>query len=65
MKKGEKNRAVKSPCVKRCSLDREKVCPACRRTIDEIIAWPDADDETRKRILEAVKIRIDRLKKQV
>lgn len=48
---------VKSPCVKKCSLDQDKVCPACNRTVDEIMAWPDADDEQRHRILEAARLR--------
>ncbi|MBA4371529.1 MAG: DUF1289 domain-containing protein [Thermodesulfovibrio sp.] len=48
---------VKSPCVKKCSLDKDKVCPACNRTLDEIVAWPEADDHLRNRILEAARLR--------
>ncbi|TAN41293.1 MAG: DUF1289 domain-containing protein [Nitrospirae bacterium] len=48
---------VKSPCIKRCSLDDNKVCPACYRSIDEIVSWPDAGNLTRQKILEAVKLR--------
>ncbi|MFZ2197668.1 MAG: DUF1289 domain-containing protein [Thermodesulfovibrionales bacterium] len=59
MKKGE----VKSPCIKRCSLDRNKICPECYRSIDEIVSWPDADDLTRRKILEAAKLRRARIKK--
>lgn len=63
MKKSGKNVVVKSPCVKKCSLDKERVCPECLRTIDEIISWPGADDETRKKILQAAKLRRGRFNK--
>jgi predicted Fe-S protein YdhL (DUF1289 family) len=52
-KKGE----VKSPCTKRCSLDQNKICPACYRSIDDIVSWPAADDLMRRKILEAAKLR--------
>ncbi|MHB8880861.1 MAG: DUF1289 domain-containing protein [Thermodesulfovibrionales bacterium] len=48
---------VKSPCIRRCSLDDNKICPACYRSIDEIVSWPDAGNLTRQKILEAVKLR--------
>jgi len=48
---------VKSPCIERCSLDRNKVCAGCYRTIDEIVARPDADDHMRIKILEATAFR--------
>jgi uncharacterized protein len=48
---------VKSPCVKKCSLDRNKICPACYRSIDEIVSWRDADDSLKRKILEAAKLR--------
>jgi predicted Fe-S protein YdhL (DUF1289 family) len=54
---------VKSPCIKKCSLDRNKICPACFRSIDEIVAWSDADDSLRRKILEAVKRRRAQVKK--
>jgi predicted Fe-S protein YdhL (DUF1289 family) len=53
----EKSSEVKSPCIRKCSLGQDKVCPACHRTLDEIVAWPGADNEMRTRILEAVKRR--------
>ncbi len=48
---------VKSPCKKKCSLDRNNICPECFRSIEEIVFWPDADNGTRQRILEAAKQR--------
>jgi predicted Fe-S protein YdhL (DUF1289 family) len=38
MSKEEGKDEVKSPCVKKCSLDRNKICPAC-----EIVSWRDAE----------------------
>jgi uncharacterized protein len=57
MSKKEGNNEVKSPCVKKCSLDRNRICPACFRSIDEIVSWRDADDSLKRKILEAVKLR--------
>jgi predicted Fe-S protein YdhL (DUF1289 family) len=48
---------VKSPCKKKCSLDRNRICPACFRSIEEIISWHDADDDRKRKILEVVKLR--------
>lgn len=46
---------VQSPCVRQCCLDDETlVCLGCLRTLDEIMAWGEASDEERLRILEAV-----------
>ncbi|HET7319693.1 MAG TPA: DUF1289 domain-containing protein [Nitrospirota bacterium] len=48
---------VRSPCVKKCSLDRNKICPECYRSIDEIVSWRDADNSMKRTILEAAKLR--------
>jgi predicted Fe-S protein YdhL (DUF1289 family) len=48
---------VRSPCVKKCSLDRNKICPECYRSIDEIVSWRDADNFMKRTILEAAKLR--------
>ena len=46
---------VDSPCRRQCCLDDETlVCLGCQRTLDEILAWGEASDEERGRILEAV-----------
>lgn len=42
---------VASPCVRKCTLDRDDVCVGCFRSIDEICAWGGADDERRRAIL--------------
>jgi uncharacterized protein len=57
MSKEEGKDEVKSPCIKKCSLDRNKICPGCHRSIDEIVSWRDADDSLKRKILEAAKRR--------
>ncbi len=59
MVKKEDDDEVQSPCRKKCSLDRNKVCPECFRSIEEIVSWPDADNKMKRRILEAAKQRRD------
>ncbi|HEY8611113.1 MAG TPA: DUF1289 domain-containing protein [Roseomonas sp.] len=43
--------ALPSPCVRLCTLDGRGMCRGCFRLIDEIAAWPSADDATRRAIL--------------
>ncbi|HUJ18482.1 MAG TPA: DUF1289 domain-containing protein [Nitrospirota bacterium] len=62
MSREEGKDGVKSPCIKKCSLDRNKICPACCRSIDEIVSWRDADDSLKRKILEAVKLRRTQVK---
>jgi predicted Fe-S protein YdhL (DUF1289 family) len=47
---------IKSPCTKKCVPDNG-VCTGCRRTLEEIAEWADADDETRRKILSMVRER--------
>jgi predicted Fe-S protein YdhL (DUF1289 family) len=58
----EENGEVRSPCVKKCSLDQNKICPECYRSIEEIVSWRDADDSMKRTILEAAKLRRIRAK---
>lgn len=62
MSKEEGKDEVKSPCVKKCSLDRNKVCPTCYRSIDEIVSWSTANDSMKRKILESAKLRRSRVK---
>lgn len=39
-----------SPCVRNCCLDENDVCIGCGRTIEEIRAWSQVDDEARLQI---------------
>jgi predicted Fe-S protein YdhL (DUF1289 family) len=45
--------AIESPCTGICRIEpRNGLCEGCLRTIDEIIAWPTADDATRWAVLD-------------
>jgi predicted Fe-S protein YdhL (DUF1289 family) len=44
---------VDSPCVKRCTLDADGICEGCFRMLDEIAAWPMADEALRREIVAA------------
>ena len=46
-----------SPCVKRCTLDREGFCLGCHRSIDEIARWRAMSLAQRRQVLEAVERR--------
>ena len=44
--------SVPSPCIAVCVLDPESgLCKGCLRTIEEIGAWIDLDDEERRDVL--------------
>ncbi|WP_458095641.1 DUF1289 domain-containing protein [Roseomonas sp. WA12] len=43
--------ALPSPCVRLCALDGDGMCRGCFRLLDEIAAWPLADDVERRAIL--------------
>ena len=47
--------SVPSPCIAVCVLDPETgLCKGCLRTIAEIGAWIDLDDEARRTVLARV-----------
>ncbi|MCJ2184603.1 DUF1289 domain-containing protein [Novosphingobium sp. 1949] len=53
--------ATRSPCIGVCALDSaRRECRSCRRTIEEIVAWPRLDEAGRRAILARLKAR-DRL----
>jgi len=44
---------IPSPCRQACALDTQRrTCTGCKRTIDEIAAWPDMTDAEKTRVLE-------------
>ncbi|MDE2148479.1 MAG: DUF1289 domain-containing protein [Gammaproteobacteria bacterium] len=45
--------SMPSPCVGVCRLDADGVCVGCGRLIEEIAAWPAADESQRRQIAEA------------
>ncbi|WP_419815774.1 DUF1289 domain-containing protein [Glacieibacterium sp.] len=45
--------AAASPCIQHCAIDPSSGwCLGCARTIDEIIAWPNASEAERLAILD-------------
>lgn len=44
--------AIESPCVRNCCLDPSDVCLGCYRTLNEIVAWSQVDDDEKKAVLE-------------
>ncbi len=47
-------RAVLSPCIGVCTLDREGLCEGCLRSAAEIAAWLHMDDSQRLHMIETV-----------
>lgn len=47
--------AIPSPCTGLCRIGADRAwCQGCLRTVDEIRAWPRADDRVRQAILERI-----------
>ncbi|MHA6767284.1 DUF1289 domain-containing protein [Sphingobium ummariense] len=42
---------MESPCRNLCSLNAERVCTGCGRTIDEIVYWRSMTDEERRAVM--------------
>jgi predicted Fe-S protein YdhL (DUF1289 family) len=43
---------VASPCTGLCQMnDSTELCLGCRRTIEEIMAWPDLSPEAKRAVL--------------
>ena len=46
---------IASPCINCCQIDLATgYCAGCHRSLDEIAAWPNADDRQKSAILAAV-----------
>lgn len=53
---------IASPCINGCQMDKASgLCEGCYRTIDEIVAWANADDLQKTLILAAIAQRRQRL----
>jgi len=48
---------VESPCIRMCTLDDDDICVGCFRSMAEICAWGDAENEERRRILALTELR--------
>jgi len=58
------NAHIPSPCTNICRIEkRSGYCEGCRRTVDEIIAWPTATPDQKRAILAALPGR--RVKKSI
>ena len=49
---------VPSPCISLCKMDQQTgLCQGCMRTIDEIIAWSQADDDYKRAVWKEIRRR--------
>ena len=48
---------IDSPCINVCTLDAQKVCIGCGRTIEEIAVWSRLGDEERRAVCERAESR--------
>ena len=47
-----------SPCIDVCVIDAKgELCLGCRRTLDEIAAWPSLTADEKRAVLEALEQR--------
>jgi len=42
---------IESPCVRMCCLNDENICMGCFRSLEEILAWGNANRTERTQIL--------------
>jgi uncharacterized protein len=55
---------LETPCINVCLLDDETgLCQGCGRTLDEIARWASMSDGERRRVMEALPARRQRLEK--
>jgi len=48
----KKTNTIKNPCIHVCTLDENKVCIGCYRTLDEIRGWFGMSDEQKLKVIE-------------
>jgi predicted Fe-S protein YdhL (DUF1289 family) len=54
--------ALPSPCISICTMNqRTGLCDGCYRTIDEIVQWSSATEETKRAIWIEIKRRQDEI----
>ena len=46
-----------SPCISKCTLNNEKICTGCFRSLNEISLWSQVDNNMRHRFLTNIKNR--------
>jgi predicted Fe-S protein YdhL (DUF1289 family) len=47
-------RAVQTPCIGVCTIDRDGLCDGCLRTGEEIAGWLAMDEARRDHIMDTV-----------
>ena len=52
---------VKSPCISVCVLNEEDICEGCYRTAQEITDWSRLDNQGKRRVMNEVRARSNRL----
>jgi len=53
---------IESPCIRNCCLNEDQTCTGCLRSLDEIKAWSEVSDETKKEIIERINVQKQALK---
>lgn len=48
---------IESPCVGQCSLNDDKICEGCYRSLDEIGQWTLVDGATRRQFMQNIEQR--------
>lgn len=48
---------IASPCIGECRLDQQELCVGCLRSMAEIMQWPEADNQQKRRVLARVERR--------
>ncbi|MEY3106194.1 MAG: hypothetical protein RIT35_357 [Pseudomonadota bacterium] len=46
-----------SPCISKCTLNNEKICTGCFRSLNEISLWSQVDNNMRHQFLSNIKNR--------
>lgn len=58
----EQQTPVPSPCINVCKMSPVTgLCEGCLRTIDEIVAWSRADDDTKRAVWAAIRRREEQI----
>tara|TARA_R110000782_G_scaffold73615_16_gene147336 strand:+ start:217 stop:384 length:168 start_codon:yes stop_codon:yes gene_type:complete len=50
---------IVSPCIDKCTLNKDGICIGCGRVIDEISDWNNASDEQKMMIINSSKKRLE------
>ncbi len=48
---------VPSPCTRVCTLDDDRVCIGCKRTVDEIKVWRGLSADAKRALLKDIELR--------